>query len=176
VFKENHFGDSGLKGLVIIGEVVRPFGNKGEVKVALLTDLPERFKSLESVLIVKKGNPPFPKKIEGARYIDSKWAILKLKDFSFDDAQNIVGAKICIPKDKRPKLEGGRFWIDEIIGLEVYTTEGRFLGKIVNVFQTGANDVYVIEGDILIPATKEVVKNVDLGEKKMIIQLIEGLI
>lgn len=165
-----------LEELVIIGEVVRPFGNKGEVKIALLTELQDRFRGLESVLIVKRGKSPFLREIEGARYIKRNWAILRFKDFSFKDAKEIVGSKICIPKKDRPRLEEGRFWIDEIVGLRVYTKEGRFLGRVVDVFQTGANDVYVIEGDILIPAIREVVKKIDLCDKRMVIDPFEGLI
>lgn len=165
-----------MKELVIIGEVVRPFGNKGEVKVALLTDLQERFSGLKGVLIAKKNKSPFFKEIESVRYIGSEWVILKFKDFSPAEAYSIVDAKLCIPKEERPKLEEGRFWIDEIIGLKVYTIEGKFLGKVVEVFQTGANDVYVIEGNILIPATKEVIKEVDIQGARMVIQPIEGLI
>lgn len=165
-----------MKELVIIGEVVRAFGNKGEVKVALLTDIPDRFSKLDKVLILKKGSSPFSMEIDRVRYLGSQWVILRLKDFSFEDACNIVGSKICIPKEERPRLNNGRFWVDEIIGLRVYTLDGRFLGRVVDVFRTGANDVYVVEGDILIPATREVIQKIDLHNTKMIIQPLEGLI
>ena len=82
--------------------------------------------------------------------------------------------------DENEELEEDTYYIKDLIGLDVYLENNDLFGKIKDVFQTGANDVYVIqtvdEKEVLIPAIKSVVKDVDIDNNKMIIELMEGLI
>lgn len=76
------------------------------------------------------------------------------------------------------ELEENEYFIKDLVGIKVYTEEGSFLGTLVEVLKTGANDVYVIkteEREILIPAIKEVVKKIDIDNKVMVVHLLEGL-
>lgn len=162
--------------LVVIGEIIKPQGNKGELKVVLETDIPKRFEGLSSVLVVSQEGGCQSKEIERVRYYKDLWVILKFKDTPYSETWMLIGSKLCVPKESRPKLRENHFYHDEIIGLEVYTDEGKGLGKVTKILKTGANDVYVIEEDLLIPATKEVVKEVDLKRNRMLIHLIKGLV
>lgn len=162
--------------LIVIGDVVRVQGNKGEVKVAISTDMPRRFETLRHVIVIGPDGESSEKEIGSVRYHKDRWVILKFKDSSYSEARSLVGARVCIPREQRPRLGEDSFYYDEIIGLEVYTEAGENLGKITDIITTGANDVYVIEDKHLIPATKEVVKGVDTENGRMLIHLIEGLV
>lgn len=98
-----------------------------------------------------------------------------------NDAERLRGGYIKVPKAEAPALPDGRYYVFDIIGLEVFTTDGRSLGRVANVLQTGANDVYVVKPagggkDVLIPAVKPVVKRIDLDSRRMVIEPLEGLI
>lgn len=107
--------------------------------------------------------------------------ILKLKDIeNIKEAKTIVGSFLEIERKNAVKLPKDTYFIFEIIGLEVYTENNVFLGKVENVISTGSNDVYIVKGknkkELFIPAIREVVKNVSLEKKRITISMVDGLI
>ncbi|MBU4510411.1 ribosome maturation factor RimM, partial [bacterium] len=107
--------------------------------------------------------------------------ILKLKDIeNIEEAKTIVGSFLEVERKNAVKLPKDAYFIFEIIGLEVYTENNAFLGKVENVISTGSNDVYVVKRkdkeELFIPAIHDVVKNIDLERKRITINIVDGLI
>jgi len=161
---------------VAIGRVVAPWGVKGEVKVDILTDSPERFALLEKVYL---GDKARPFALKGFRFHKGQ-VILKLEGCETrNDAEALRGMLVQIPLEETLPLEEGEYYEFEIIGLEVWTKEGDFLGEVKEIIYTGANDVYVVrgpKGEVLIPAIEEVILDVDLDRGRMTVELMEGLL
>jgi len=168
-----------MKDLLEIGQIINTYGIKGFLKVVPLTDDVKRFEKLESIYIEK--NKTLEKKIiEQVKY-HKNLVLLKVKEI--DDIDQALVYKNCYLKIDRKdavELPEDSYFIVDLIGVEVYTQEEELLGSIVDVFPTGSNDVYVVKDNlgkqILLPAIGEVIKQVDISNKKMIIKLIEGLI
>ncbi len=163
--------------LVNIGRVVATQGNKGEVRVIPLTDFPNRFRNLKRVYLVQEGKEPITTEIDKA-WPHKGFIILKIKGYdSISQAKELKNSFISIPKEERIKLKKGEYYIDDLMGLEVENEKGERLGKIIDVIRNPGNDIYVVRNDkeLWIPATKEVVKRIDLENKKMIVHIMEGL-
>ena len=97
---------------------------------------------------------------------------------SSDQAKNLVGAELIIEKAALPELEAGVYYWYDLIGLDVFTTENRYLGRLASIIETGANDVYVVKDDvreILIPALQSVVQSIDIDANIMRVELPDGL-
>lgn len=162
-----------------IGQIVNSYGIKGFVKVVPFTDDITRFEDLETVYVDKdKKLKEFT--IEDVKY-SKKLVLLKFK--GIDDINDTISLKNCylkINRENAVELEEDSYFIVDLIGLEVHTDEGEFLGNLCDVFPTGSNDVYVVKDElgkqVLLPAIKEVIKNVDIENKKMIVHLIPGLV
>ena len=106
---------------------------------------------------------------------------LKLKGIdTIEEAENYRNLYLRIKRDKDEKLEKDTYYIVDILGCKVYTDEQKELGEVVDVFSTGSNDVYVVKDElgkqILLPAIKDVIKNVDIENKLITVHLMEGLI
>ena len=142
-----------------------------------MTDDPQRFLKLEKITIAKdEVCRQFP--VEKAREFKDK-VLLKLKQVdSPEKAKELVGGFIEIEEDQLVRLPQGSYFVFDIVGLEVVTTEGERIGTVKEVISLPANDLYLVEGEeklYNIPAVKDVVKEIDLKEKKMIIEPMEGL-
>ena len=164
---------------ITIGKVVSTQGNKGEVNILPLTDSTDRFKNLVTVFL-RNNNSQTTLNIEKIR-IKEDTVILKLKDIeNIEEAKMIVGSFLEVERKNALKLPKDTYFIFEIIGLEVYTENNIFLGKVENVISTGSNDVYIVKGknkkELFIPAIREVVKNVNLEKKRITINIVDGLI
>jgi len=168
--------------MAAVGKIVGFQGLNGEVKVQPLSDNPVRYESLKKVKLVSG-----EKKLEAI--IESGWSkkntwILKFKNFKCrEEVEELKGYYIMIPKIEREELPADHFYHDEIIGLSVYTEEGKKIGVVTNIIKTGSNDVFVLKPEdssfsreILIPARKEVIKEVNLTEKILKVRLLEGLL
>ncbi len=169
--------------LVAVGKIIGCTGLKGEVKVLPLSDYPQRFKSLSGVKLVT-GERITSAQVESGREQKNLW-ILKFKNFdSLEAVEKFKESYIMIPREERMPLPDDRYYIDDLIGLSVFTEEEKEkLGEIKDVIQTGSNDVFVVTPhdptyprDILIPAIKDVVQEVSLQEKKVRVKLPEGLL
>jgi 16S rRNA processing protein RimM len=163
---------------ITVGKVKSPHGVYGEIKIVCLTDYPSRFQPGLQVLL----SPPLEHSdrltIEKVRW-HRRSLLIKFKEISSrSEAEELKGRRLVVPREEAVELPADTFWIYEIIGLEVYTTAGQVVGRVIEVLRTGSNDVYVVEDDreYLIPATKEVVKQVDLKKGRLIIEPIPGLL
>lgn len=162
-----------------IGQIVNTNGLKGMVKVNPFTDDMMRFEELEDLYIQYKGNLK-KVKIEQVRYQKNQ-VLLKLEGInSIEEAENYRNCYLKIHRKDARNLEEDMYFIADLIGLEVYTKQNELLGKLDDVFSTGSNDVYVVKDQngkqILLPAIKEVIKQIDLKNKKITVELINGLL
>jgi 16S rRNA processing protein RimM len=172
-------GQKDLKDLVLIGHVIRPHGLTGLLRVVSYAQSTETFLLAGSVFLSMDKKEFFEDKVVSAKPHGSV-CILKLSHIdSIDQAEKYKGAEILIKKESLLKEDGDEFFWYELIGLDVYLLSGQYLGVLKNIFTTGGNDVYVVEGqekEFLIPATQQVVKEINIGDKKMIISPVKGLL
>ena len=157
-----------------VGKIVNTFGIKGEVKVALYTENINNFKKGNKIYVNNK-----EMQIEKSR-LQKNMLILKLKGVdNMTDAEDLRDSIITVERNKK-EFPSGTYYIADLIGLDVYTDEGNLLGKIIDIYNTGANDIYTVktlEGkEVLLPAIKDVVKQVDLQNEKIIVHILKGLI
>ena len=161
-----------------VGQIVNTFGIKGQLKVKPFTDDMERFEELKTVYICKK-NEMKKVEIEDVKY-NKQCVLLKVKGIEdLTQAEKYKGLFLKIDRKDAKKIPKDTYFIADILGLEVYTDEGELLGKVDDIFPTGANDVYVVKDElgkqILLPSIPEVLKEIDLEKGKVIVHLIEGL-
>ena len=161
-----------------IGQIVNTSGLKGVVKVNPFTDDISRFEELKKVFI-EKNKELTEYEIEEVRYHKNQ-VLLKFKNIdSIEEAEKFRNCYIKISRKDAKELPEDTYYIVDLIGTNVYLENNDYVGEIIDVFSTGSNDVYVIkrEGniDLLIPAIKDVIKDIDIKNKKMIVNLIEGL-
>lgn len=160
---------------IAVGKIVGPFGIRGEVKVVVLTEFPERFDRGRKVALVTETDRRTAK-IERSRP-HAGGVIAKLEGVDTrDDAEALRNAELVIDKSELANLEPGSFYIFDVIGLKVSTDDGRELGEVTEILQGGANDVYVTSTGLCIPALKNVVTKVDLDNRVMVIRPMPGLL
>jgi len=164
-----------------IGRIVAPHGIRGEVKVEVMTDFPERFKPGSRAFLGIGSEDPAaqPVKIVAAR--PHKGGFLVRLDVAPDrNAAEILRDRyLLIPETEAMRLGEHENYLHDLIGLRVETTDGRFLGKLTEVLFTKANDVYVArgpDGEVLLPAIRDVVLQVDLSARRMVVALPDGLL
>ena len=161
-----------------IGQIINIHGFRGEVKVYPLTDDISRFKKLK-VVYVEENTQLVKYEVESLKFL-SNTVIMKLKGIDTEEAANkLRNFYVKVDRKSAIKLPRDSYFICDLIDLEVYDGKSGFLGTVGDVLQTGSNDVYVVKTggkDILIPALKEVVKEIDLKNKKIMVELPEGLI
>lgn len=162
-----------------IGQVVALFGVRGEVKVRSLTDIPDRFQQLEAVYLGPDAVQTY--KIEHVRPYKGEMVILKLAGINdANAAETLRNHSLLIPVEQLAKLPPDSYYQHDILGLTVHLLDGRELGPIVDILETGSNDVYIIKGSdgkqIMIPALKTVVKQIDLLRRTMYIDPLPGLL
>lgn len=158
-----------------IGKIVNTYGIKGQLKIVPYTDNIKRFEKLKKIYINEKEYL-----IENVKYIKNI-VILKLQGINtIEQAEEYRNLYIYIDKKDAIKLPKDTYFIRDLIGIEVYTNDGEKLGRIDDIFKTGSNDVYVVRNSlgkqILLPAISSVIEKIDLENKKVIVNLIKGLI
>ena len=162
-----------------IGQIVNTFGIKGMVKVKPFTDDIRRFDELKTVY-VEKNNNQTEYKIEEVKY-HKDMVLIKFKGIDeVEQAETLRNSYLTVSRDSVEKLEEGRYYIVDLLGLEVYTDEQVLLGTLEDIFNTGSNDIYVVKDkqgkQILLPAIQDVIKQIDIENKKIIVHLLPGLI
>lgn len=168
-----------MENLMEIGQIVNTYGIKGFVKVVPFTDNINRFEDLKTVYVeTKKGLENF--EIEEVKYAKNT-VLLKLK--GIDDiniAEKYKNCYIKISRENAVKLPEDTYFIVDLLDIKVYTDEDIYLGNIIDVYPTGSNDIYVVKNEegkqVLLPAIGEVIKTVDIENKKMVVHLLDGLI
>ena len=162
-----------------IGQIVNTNGLKGVLKIKPFTDDIKEFEDFESIYVQRK-NELIEFKIEEVRYVKNI-VLLKLQGIDdIDEAEKYRNLYIKVNRNVMPNLPEDSYYIVDLLECEVYTEEGELLGKVDDVFNTGSNDVYVVKDElgkqILLPAIGEVIKNVDISNKKIIVKLMKGLV
>lgn len=164
--------------LISVGEIINTHGIKGEVKVRILTDYPERFNK-DGVFLMEKNGQTRELAVENVKSLKN-FLIVKFHGIDdIDHAETFKGELLKIRQDQLKELDKDTYYIFDIIGMEVFTEEGLLLGNVKDIFQTGSNDVYLVAGqtkEYLIPALKEVVKNIDKEGRKITIKPLDGLL
>ncbi len=164
--------------LVAIGRVVKARGIRGELRVKLLSDFPERFEELKCVKLEFKNGEIKSFEIEKTK-IAGHFVIVKLKGIeSRDAAETLQGLYLSVSMDETIPLEENSFYIFELEGMEVFESDGRRIGSVIRVEQYPSNDVLVAgteTEDLMIPAVKEFVKKIDVDKRQIIVSLPEGL-
>ena len=160
-----------------VGEIVNTHGLRGDVKLVPWTDYPEVFEDFSHVYTDIKSQKT-TLEIVSIKYQKSN-LIIKFKSIDhIDEAEKLKNHILYVDRDQLGEPDG--YYICDLIGCSVHTDEGLLLGEVVDVFQTGSNDVYVVRSDkgkdILLPVIDEVVLSVDIENNKICVHLIEGLI
>lgn len=169
-----------MEKLFDVGTIVNTHGMKGEVKVSQITDNNQRFLPGEVLFIENEPEELLELTIKTQRFHKGH-SLLRFEEItSIFEAEKLKGKTLKVKEKQLPTLDEGSYYIYEILACEVYTLEGDLIGNVTNVFKTGANDVWEITREdgqeYLVPFIKDVVKNVNPKEKKIIIQPMEGML
>lgn len=158
---------------IVIGKIVAPHGVRGDIRIMPLTDRPEQFLNL-SYLLLEDGRQLT---VKAARF-HKRMVLVSTKEITtMNDAELLRDKKILIRAEDLPPLEEGRFYVADLIGLPVFDEEGKQLGTFKDSITTGSNDVYIVavpsSKDLLIPALKIYVREINLQEKRIVVKLPE---
>ena len=167
-----------MKDYLELGQVVNTKGLKGEIKLNSFAEDNSVFQKLSTVFLKQKDSIK-EYKIQNA-YCHKNQMIIKFKECnSIDEAENLRNSYLLVKKEDLGELPEGVYYIADLIGLDVYTDENVLLGKVDDIYSTGANNIYVVKDELgkqrLLPEIEEVIKNINIDEGKIIVHLIEGL-
>ncbi len=179
------YGKVGIKmsNWLIVGKIVNTHGIRGEVRVISSTDFAEeRYAAGTELMIKHEGNAEEIPVVVRHHREHKQFDLLQFEGYhSINDVERFKGAMLYVAKEQLDELEEHEFYYHEIIGCSVITEQDELLGKVKEIIQTGANDVWVVQRrsggkDILLPYIEEVIKEVDVAEKVIRIHLMEGLV
>lgn len=161
-----------------VGVISSTHGIRGEVKVFPTTDDPARFKKLKKVLL-DTGKERIEMEIQSVKFF-KQFVIVKFRGVdNINDIEKYKGKSLLVPREDAVTLEENEYYIADLIGMEVFADEERF-GILRDVMETGANEVYIIDsdkhGEVLIPAIRDCILDVNVEERVMKIRLLDGLI
>lgn len=167
---------------LVIGELLRPHGIVGEMRMKIITHYPERLSRLETVYLAPSPDSPDIKayQLESVRMHQS-YSLMKFKGVNDrDQAEFLRQLVVMVAIDDAIPLEDGELYLYQVVGLTVQTESGETLGSLTEVLETGANDVYIVDspryGEVLIPATSETILSTNLEAKIMTVRLPDGLL
>ncbi len=168
-----------MEELLQVGVITQTHGIRGEVKVFPTTDDAARFQELKQVLL-DTGKEKLSLEIESVKFF-KQFVILKFRGYdNINDIERYKRCPLLVEREHAVPLEEDEYFITDMIGMKVVTDKGEEFGVLKDVMTTGANDVYVIEhpeaGEVLIPAVKECVLDVDVSGGQMKIHVMDGLI
>ena len=173
-WKMTRLSPSAAKKRVTIGKVGAAHGIHGEMRIIPLTDFTERFASMKEVMV---GDELLH--VESCKY-HKQYVLMKFREYPVrEDARRLTGRLLTVDRSEAAPLSEGEFYTFDIIGLTVYDVGGKELGKVENVLRTGSNDVYQARrtdgGELLIPALKAVVKEIDIAGGRMVVDMPEEI-
>lgn len=168
-----------MEELLRVGVISNTHGIRGEVKVFPTTDDVSRFEKLKKV-ILDTGKEHINLEVSGVKFFKNL-VILKFKGIdNINDIERYKGCDLLVTRENAVPLEENEYYIVDLIGCTVITDEGDTLGELVDVMTTGANDVYVVEGEegkeILLPYTEECILNIDVEKKEIKVHVLPGLL
>ncbi|MBL7064303.1 MAG: 16S rRNA processing protein RimM [Anaerolineae bacterium] len=164
-----------------VGRILRPHGIRGELRVEILTDYPERLGQCAYFYLAYPDSPESVRRYPVEKLRRHK-KVLLLKLGGCDDrngADELRGMLVQIPLKEAAPLEEGEYYHFQLIGVRVETEHGEWLGQVVEVLETGANDVYVVRGpwgEVLLPAVNDVILELDLELRRMVVHLLPGML
>ena len=162
-----------------VGVITSPHGVHGEVKVFPTTDDPRRFRRLKEVILVT-GKEEKNLEIEGVKFF-KQFVILKFKGIETpEEVSKYRQGSLYVTRENAVRLGKDEYFIADLIGLRIFDEENAEIGVLRDVLETGANDVYIIDlkdgRELLLPAIRECVLNVDIEAGKMQIHILDGLL
>ncbi len=166
-----------MEDYLMVGVISNTHGVRGEVKVYPTTDDVNRFKKLKEIYM---GDEKAPLHIQSVKF-QKNMVILGFKEYtSLNEVEGLRNKELFVDRAHAVKLQKDEYFISDLIGMKAVTDEGKTLGEVQDVLQTGANDVYVVKTtdgkEVLLPAIKECVLNVDMNERVMNVHIMEGLL
>ena len=168
-----------MNDLVTIAEIGRPHGLAGELKVKPIVDASDRFSRLKHVVVEAADGRRARFTIQRVRNQKAGYIVSFHEITSIEQAVLWARAKVKIPQDALETLPEGRYYHFDLMGMDVFTESGASIGTIEDIFSTGSHDVFVVkqqDTEHLIPGTEEIVRHVDVEQKRMVIRPIEGLL
>ena len=162
-----------------VGVITQTHGIKGEVKVFPTTDDPARFRKLKHVIMVT-GKERLDMEISGVKFF-KQYVIIRFQGIdSINDAEKYKGARLYVTRDNAVRLRKDEYFVADLIGMKIVTEDGEPFGIMKDVMATGANDVYVVEredaSEILLPAIRECVRNIDMEQGVITVHIMDGLL
>lgn len=169
------------EGYWIVGRIIGVHGLRGELKIELYTDHPERF---APGITLFAGDTEHTVTVRSARPHKGHMLLTLEGVTDRTQAESMRGLWLYVAEKDAFELEEDEYWVHDILGLQVRTEEGRVLGEVVDVIFTGANDVYVVDsadpaipsGEVLLPAIADVIRSIDLEQGVMVVHLLPGLL
>ena len=166
-----------MEQMLRVGVITSTHGVRGEVKVFPTTDDAKRFKTLKKVIL--DGREPLELSIEQVKFFKNM-VILKFKGYdNINDVETWRQRDLLITRDQAVELKEDEYFITDLIGLTVVNEEEAVLGRVKDVLETGANDVYVVAlpngKELLLPAIKDCILNVDMENGEMTVHILDGL-
>ncbi len=166
---------------IIVGRVRRPHGIRGEVRVEILTDYPERLVQHDFLYLAP---PQSPDEVEQYPFesVRPHKGILLVKLGGVDErdaAEELRGMLVQVPFEEAVPLEEGEYYHFQLIGMDVETETGEWLGRVAEVIATGAHDVYVVRGprgEVLLPAIEDVILELNTEARKMVVRPLPGML
>lgn len=179
---QNPKSDTGLSSpdepvFVVIGKFRKPHGIRGEIRMSVLTEFPELIEEDQQIYV---GQNYQPYKIKSLRWHGGD-LLVSLEEMADRTAVEIFrNIMVYMKSEDMPAPQEGEYYLHQLLGIEVITDQGEKLGRLKEVILTGANDVYLVDSpegkEILLPAIQEVVLDVNLEERTMLVHIIPGLL
>ena len=162
---------------LVVGKIFRPHGIRGEMLMQVLTDFPDR---LQEGVTIYLGENHSPQVIRSLRWHRNALIVAIESTIDPESVGALRNQLVYVRSDDRPPLPAGEYYHHQILGLKVKTIDDRFLGDLVQILETGANDVFIVRqeqgSEILIPAIPDVICKIDLQEGEIIVNLLPGLL
>lgn len=175
-------GDRQGEDFLVVGRVLKPHGIKGDLRVKYYNPQDPLFLSRYQRLFLRDQRRGIfrPFKILHVQHHKKDLLILSLEGVrTRGDAERWRDSEVLVHKEDLPALEEDEYYWVDLLGLEVFTRQGELLGRLTSIFTAGGSDVYVVEGErgeVMLPAIKRVILEVDLERRRMVVELPEGLV
>lgn len=165
---------------VVIGRVTAPHGVRGAVRFLPLTDFPERFETQKNLVLRSPEGELFPLSIKSVQHTSGGMLLITFDEIGDrNQAETLRGYEAVIDESERWPLSDGQYWVSDLIGMECFSEDGLRLGKVTDLLNQGASDLFEILDDHgqthFIPFVDEFVLSVDMVQRRVTFHLIEGL-
>jgi 16S rRNA processing protein RimM len=164
---------------IFVGKIGRTIGINGSLTIVPLTSFPERFGEMKNFFLTKEKKTPFELEVSKVEYLD-KLIVVSFKGIDTEDkAKTLTGYRITVNKKDRVKPPKDSYFIEDLLECAVFDQNGVMIGKMKDVMDMSSNDIYVVDRkgkEVLIPAVKQFIKEVDIENKRITVSLIDGML